>query len=143
MQTAESQRIKELRGKETLREFGEKFGISHSTVDAIEKGKQSISIPVAKKIAKEYNVTLDWLYGISEQKYNLYTEDSTLDQHTLTEPKQEYISENDVWKRIIEEKDKQIDLLTSFLKSKDFDLDNCREQVTYFKNLYDQSGSKK
>ncbi|OZI05094.1 hypothetical protein BWI93_27290 [Siphonobacter sp. BAB-5385] len=145
MQNPESQRIKELRGTETLRTFGEKFGLSHSTVAAIEQGKQSISIPMAKKIADIYNVSLDWLYGLTDQREVNYTKNNQDLTGVVAESNQEYKGGMgaDGWSRLVEEKDKQIELLTSFLKNREVDLADCRNQVAYFKNLYDQNSSSK
>lgn len=154
MKTTENQRLKELRisVNQTLREFGDRFGVSGSNIQNIESGNQPISIKLAKQVVEEFKVSLDWLYG--------YTDNPTLnnfsvkysenpDSSIISEPVKVYIeptstSNNEqFYKQIIQEKDQRIQMYESFLKSKEEDLSNCREQVMYFKNLYDQAGNKK
>ena len=62
--------IRELRGKESLREFALKCDISHTCLDAIEKGYNfrtgkpiNTSALTLEKIAKAANVSLDYLIG--------------------------------------------------------------------------------
>lgn len=145
MKHPESQRVKELRGSETLREFAEKFDVTHSNISAIESDRQGLAVPLGKKIAEYYKVSLDWLYGFSD---HIESSDSYPDQATgkfvSEDPlKYGYGINREGWNRLLEEKDKQIELLTSFLKNRELDLADCRNQVSYFKNLYDQSSSSK
>ena len=69
--TVFSQRIKELRtnGKMTQRQFAAKVSISAATLSAYENNEKSPSLATAERIAKEYNVSLDWLCGF-DVNYN-------------------------------------------------------------------------
>lgn len=63
-------RFKELRESLNLnkKQFAEKFDISANTITNIENGKNNLSITLALEIAEKCNVSLDWLYGISDEK---------------------------------------------------------------------------
>lgn len=63
-------RLKELRNKLglTQAQFVEELGITASALSAYEKNTKNPSIIVAKKIAEKYNVSLDWLCGLSDEK---------------------------------------------------------------------------
>lgn len=67
-----SERIKELRTKMgmTQAKFVEGIGITSSALSAYEKMQKVPSLAVAKKIAEKYNVSLDWLCGLSDQMEN-------------------------------------------------------------------------
>ena len=62
-----SQRVKELRNKAglTQKELAEKMGVSINTVVSYEKLQKSPSLDMAKKMATFFNVSLDWLSGMS------------------------------------------------------------------------------
>lgn len=57
-----------LRKRENLtqEEFAEKVGISAVLVSNMEKQVKKLSLTNAMEIAKQFNVSLDWLYGLSE-----------------------------------------------------------------------------
>ncbi|MDO4301541.1 MAG: helix-turn-helix transcriptional regulator [Clostridia bacterium] len=63
-----SKRIKELRQKLNLtqREFTEELSITPATLSAYEKSTVNPSISVIVEIAKKYNVSVDWLLGLSD-----------------------------------------------------------------------------
>lgn len=42
---------------------------SHSTISSYENGKGLLLVSFAYDIARKYNISLDWLYGRSEEKY--------------------------------------------------------------------------
>jgi transcriptional regulator with XRE-family HTH domain len=62
------QRIKQLRLENNLtqEDFGKLFGIVKSTVSMYESDKSIPDDEIKKKIAEYFQVTLDWLMGISE-----------------------------------------------------------------------------
>ena len=65
-----------LKGEDTTEKFAKKLGMARATVGFYEAGER---IPVAlgiKKIAETYNVSADWLLGLSEVK----TRDMTISQ---------------------------------------------------------------
>ncbi|RGT75126.1 XRE family transcriptional regulator [Ruminococcus sp. AF18-22] len=65
-----STRLRELRQNlgMTQAEFVENLGITASALSSYEKNIKNPSISVAKKIATEYGVSIDWLCGLSEKK---------------------------------------------------------------------------
>ncbi len=54
-------------------EFAERIGIKQSTLSSYENGNASPSNDVLLTIAKEFNVSLDWLFGLSQAKSNIST----------------------------------------------------------------------
>ncbi|WP_213996155.1 MULTISPECIES: helix-turn-helix transcriptional regulator [Tepidanaerobacter] len=62
------QRIKQLRLENNLtqEDFGKLFGIVKSTVSMYENDKSIPDDEIKKKIAEYFQVTLDWLMGISD-----------------------------------------------------------------------------
>lgn len=70
------ERIKALRTAVNLNqeEFGKQFGLVKSTVSLYENGKSTPDDETKKKICEKYNVSMDWLYGLTD--YLLGTERS-------------------------------------------------------------------
>ena len=69
-------RIRELRkskgmNQDTLASF---VGVSQQTISKIERDINSMSIDILVQIAKHFNVTTDYLLGISDEKRNLHLE---------------------------------------------------------------------
>lgn len=65
-----ARRLKELRegqGK-GVRELGIELGMSHSAISLYESMKRTPDIEVCKKIAEYFNVSGDYLLGISDSK---------------------------------------------------------------------------
>nr|DAY70298.1 MAG TPA: helix-turn-helix domain protein [Caudoviricetes sp.] len=51
----------------TLEKFGEKLGVTKTTISRIEKGVNNLTDQMAKSICREYNVNYDYLmYGEGE-----------------------------------------------------------------------------
>lgn len=51
----------------TLEKFGEKLGVTKTTISRIEKGVNNLTDQMAKSICREYNVNYDYLmYGEEE-----------------------------------------------------------------------------
>ena len=67
-ETGLANRIKELRTELDLtqEEFGKLFGIVKSTVSLYESGKSTPDDEIKKKIADYFNVSLDYLMGVSD-----------------------------------------------------------------------------
>lgn len=63
-------RLKELRTSLNLTqaEFVTDLGITASALSAYEKNQKNPSISVAKRIAEKYNISINWLCGLSEKK---------------------------------------------------------------------------
>lgn len=73
-----SMRIKELRisKKLTQKELAETLNISTVSVSSYETGVKTPSLDMVMNIAKKYNVSIDWLCGLSDNM--------TLDNHITT-----------------------------------------------------------
>ncbi len=65
-------RLKKLRTslQLTQAQFVNGLGITASALSAYEKNLKNPSISVAKRIAEKYNVSIDWLCGLSDKKRN-------------------------------------------------------------------------
>ena len=63
-------RIKQLRREHglTQEEFGKKYNIKKSTVSQYESGISRPDDELKKRIASDFNVSIDWLLGLSEYK---------------------------------------------------------------------------
>ena len=63
-------RIKELRESvnKTQEKFAESIDVSTQTISDLECGRVSLSSDIALKIAKEYAVSLDWLFYQSDER---------------------------------------------------------------------------
>lgn len=59
--------------KMNQKEFAEKIGIKQSTLSSYENGNAYPSNEVLLTIAKDFNVSLDWLFGLSQSKSNIST----------------------------------------------------------------------
>lgn len=61
-------RLQELRKRENLtqEELAEKIDVSTPLITSIERQVKKLSLRNAMLIAKKFNVTLDWLYGLSD-----------------------------------------------------------------------------
>ena len=62
-------RIKRLRQNTGLsqKEFAEKIGVAAATLSAYENGVKWPSLQTAKKIAEIFNVSIDWLCGLTDK----------------------------------------------------------------------------
>lgn len=107
-----AQRLRELRGKTTLREFAEPLEVTTTTISAIENGKLGLSADLAVKIAKVYNVTTDWLL-MGEEKPLVVQE---VAEGYVTMSKDELLA---LYKQINENQKKVVDLQQEALKQKD------------------------
>lgn len=69
-ENAFSIRIKELRESSGLSqtEFAKSVGTTQTTLSAYETLDRTPSLDIVKEIAKRYNVSIDWLLGLSETK---------------------------------------------------------------------------
>jgi len=54
-------KIKQLRGPMTLKEFAEIFQVSPSNISGIENNHSNPSFELASKICEHFNCTMDWL----------------------------------------------------------------------------------
>lgn len=62
------ERFKILRGDLTQEEFANKIGISRPTVGFYESGERMPDALVLKKISEACEISIDWLFGMSESE---------------------------------------------------------------------------
>ncbi|GAB2648370.1 hypothetical protein GCM10027035_47590 [Emticicia sediminis] len=81
----ESKRVRELRGTMSLKVFCEPIGVSQANISNVENGA-GLSVELAKKICDAYNVSMDWLYGRTDERQPVspisIKEDTTVDYKT-------------------------------------------------------------
>ena len=63
-------RLKEFRTENglTQKEFAEKIGVTAAALSAYENNSKNPSISVAKRIAEAFEISIDWLCGITDKK---------------------------------------------------------------------------
>lgn len=68
--SANTSRVKELRNKLGLTQaaFAERLNRDSQMISHIERGTKPLYLPFAIEICKEFNVSLDWLYELSDEK---------------------------------------------------------------------------
>ncbi len=80
-------RIKLLRNENSLtqEEFGKPYNLKKSTISQYESGFSKPDDELKKRIANDFNVTLDWLMGLTDIRnpYKPETQDKTLKQDIL------------------------------------------------------------
>jgi transcriptional regulator with XRE-family HTH domain len=71
------ERLKVLRKEKglSLEEIGNVIGAGKSLIHAYEQGKSEPGMRASYKLARFFNVSLDWLIGESEYRESLLTED--------------------------------------------------------------------
>ena len=62
------QKLRTLRGSKSQSEISSVFGEKQTTYSAWENGKTSPSITILYAISKHYNVSTDWLLGLTEKQ---------------------------------------------------------------------------
>lgn len=113
-----NQRIKELRGKMTLKEFVEPLGVSMAAISSIENGRSNLSLDLAEKICEVYGCSMDWLVrGIGTKNG---------ETAKVEEPKADYITIS---------KDELIQLQRLALGIKDEQIGELKKQVSQTKNI--------
>lgn len=63
-------RIKQLRNRLNLtqKDFAEKINVTAAALSAYENNQKNPSVSVAKRIANKYNVSIDWLCGLTNKE---------------------------------------------------------------------------
>jgi len=61
-------RIKEAMGEDSIAEFSRKVGLSEEDAARILSGEDEIRSSVEVRIASAYEVSLDWLLGLTEER---------------------------------------------------------------------------
>lgn len=80
------ERLREIRRslRYTLRDVGDKVGISYSNLAAIERGEQNCNSTTLKILADYYNVSTDYLIGTTDDKNKSNSIDVAFyDQHGI------------------------------------------------------------
>lgn len=85
MKPIESQRLVQLRGDMKQEEFASKIGMNRVNLSNIENGSQALSIKTAKMIKEHFNVSLDWLYGYTDQNIALEKPSGSPDSVSIVE----------------------------------------------------------
>lgn len=80
-------RIKALRleSKLTQEEFGKPYSLKKSTVSQYESGSSRPDDELKKRIALDYNVSLDWLMGLTDVRNYTEDPDKTIALHSDTD----------------------------------------------------------
>ncbi|WP_176454137.1 helix-turn-helix transcriptional regulator [Siphonobacter sp. BAB-5385] len=84
MKPIESQRLIQVRGELTQEEFASRIGLNRVNISNIENGIQAMSIKTAKLIKEHFGVSLDWLYGYTDDNQIAYTPVAMPDDKDLT-----------------------------------------------------------
>lgn len=81
------EKIKEIRKEHNLNqsEFGELFGLTQNTITNIENDKRFPTYEILIEIAKRFNISVDYLLGLSEAKTNNIEIKAICDYTGLTE----------------------------------------------------------
>lgn len=81
------EKIKEIRKEHNLNqsEFGELFGLTQNTITNIENDKRFPTYEILIEIAKRFNISVDYLTGLSEAKTNDIELKAICDYTGLTE----------------------------------------------------------
>ena len=81
---AERLKFLRLEKKRTQSEAGDLLGLSQSAYSKYELGEQKVTLHLMKKIAQCYNVSLDYLGGLTEER-------NYSPQKSITESEKEYL----------------------------------------------------
>ncbi|NFL34448.1 helix-turn-helix transcriptional regulator [Clostridium botulinum] len=102
-------RIKTLRleAKLTQEEFGKPYALKKSTVSQYESGSSRPDDELKKRIALDYNVSLDWLMGLTNVRTYIDDNEVTIALHSDTE-----------YDDLPDEAKKEIDNFIEFVKQK-------------------------
>ncbi len=109
------QRLKEIRGKQTLKEFAEPLGVSPSAISNIENDRAEPSIELALKISDVYKVSLDWfLKGVGTRDGSLQKQEEPDDKYAKI-TKDELI---ELYQKLHRKQEETIDWLNGQIKVK-------------------------
>lgn len=75
------QRFKEVMASSTQNQFAERLHTTQTTISKILNGIADPSLAILTEISKEYGISVDWLLGLSEEKYI-----QNISVHKLTYP---------------------------------------------------------
>lgn len=75
------QRFKDVMGSATQKQFADKLHTTQTTISKILNGLADPSLAILTEISKEYGISVDWLLGLSEEKYI-----QNISVHKLTYP---------------------------------------------------------
>jgi len=75
-----AERLKELREENnmTQEQLGKLLNVTKQAISSYEKGENEPSLDTLVKIAEIFNVSLDYLFGRTKQKDNLYIQNEIL-----------------------------------------------------------------
>lgn len=107
------QRVKQLRGKLTLKEFAEPLGVSGAAISNIESDRSEPSNDLSIKICEIYGCTMDWLIR-------------GVETNTFKEPQENYVTIS---------KDELLDLYKKLNQQQEQQISKLQEQVQSTKNI--------
>lgn len=100
-------RIRDLRGREKLEDFADRFKVTASQISRIENGKSGISSDLAIAICEHYNCSLDWLMrGIGTYEIE---SNSNQTNEPENEYKSKYINLLEKHNKLLEEKNEKLE----------------------------------
>lgn len=86
----ESKRLRELRGLMSLKDFCKPLGVSVANISNIENGS-GLSSDLAKKICDVYDVSMDWLFGRTEERKPISPNKVSIVEEPTVDYKTKYI----------------------------------------------------
>lgn len=98
-----NERIRQLRiaNKLTSKEFSNIFNISHSSVSLYESGKRTPSIILIIKIAEYFNVSTDYLLGITDTPYSMSSYENKYIKYDIAKNIETIVKQMDVSENVI------------------------------------------
>ncbi len=127
-----AKRLKTLRSEKELtqEEFGKPYNLKKSTVSQYESGSSKPDDELKKRIANDYNVSLDWLMGIS----NIRNPYNNLVDGKITEALNEDPELSQFWNTL---KDRE-DLKLLFKQTKDLAPNDVKKIMRIIKAIEDE-----
>ncbi len=89
-QKPESERIRDLRGYMSLKDFCKPLGVTIAAVSNVENGG-GLSSDLAKKICDVYDVSMDWLFGRTDERKPVPTSKISIVEEPAVDYKTKYI----------------------------------------------------
>lgn len=119
------ERLRELRGRRTLKEFSEPLGVSATAISNIENNRSEPSNDLTIKICDLYGCTMDWLIrGVGTKEGS---------PAKAQEPPSDYVTIS---------KDELIQLQRQAIKNKDERIEDLLKQVNVAKNIEEPAEKK-
>lgn len=131
----QGERIRELRKtlKMTMEQFGEKIGVTKSTISNIENGNRNATEHMVKSICREFNVDYIWLTTGDGEMF-IDTDDDFIERIDRIMIGEDDARKN-LFKALLEASDEDIAafqrIIDLFASKKDYSLSNCQSPWVY------------